>query len=275
MLLKRVLTAAVTIPIVTAIIYWGGQIVFLFLVLLVAGIGLYEFFEAALPDEKLWARIPGIVCGLLIICAVFIDTKVAVADPDTTHLFFIGTLACCLIVLFIFYVLTTRPMVKAYSQILIKSFGIFYISLFLSFFVLVRSLADGSSLIFFLLLVTWAGDTGAYAVGSWKGQVLLCPEISPKKTVEGALGGFFFGVITALLCKFFLLKNLGPLSIILLGAGINILNQLGDLSESLIKRGLGIKESGTLLPGHGGVLDRIDSLLFAAPLLFYYARIAI
>lgn len=273
MLLKRFFTAAGAIPVLVAVIVWGGELAFLVLVLLVTGLGLHEFFAAALPDENLGARALGIVLGLLIICSVFLDARLALENVYPAYLLSIGSCAVSLIVIFFYYVLTTHQTAKAFNQIVIKTFGIFYISLFLCFFILVRSLAGGPFLILFLLFVTWAGDSGAYFIGSWKGKHALCPRISPKKTVEGAVGSFGLGIITAFFCKLLFLQDISLVSCLVLGAGINLLNQFGDLSESLIKRAFGIKQSGTILPGHGGMLDRIDSLLFAVPFLFYFASI--
>jgi phosphatidate cytidylyltransferase len=125
-------------------------------------------------------------------------------------------------------------------------------------------------LIFFLVLVTWAGDTGAYYAGISLGRRPLAPTLSPKKTVEGLIGGWVAALAAALVASNWFLPSFSPLdalvaSFLLTGAGL-----IGDLSESALKRSAGIKDSGGLLPGHGGVLDRIDSLLFSSPVFYYY-----
>jgi len=115
-------------------------------------------------------------------------------------------------------------------------------------------------------------DTGAYYVGRSFGRRKLAPLISPGKTVEGAIGGFIFAVITGPLCRLVFFPEINLLQSVLLGAAIGIVGQIGDLAESLLKRAAEVKDSGALLPGHGGMLDRIDSILFCAPVLYYYTR---
>jgi phosphatidate cytidylyltransferase len=155
-----------------------------------------------------------------------------------------------------------------------------------------REQLAGAFLVFYLLLVVWAGDIFAYFVGRSVGRMPMAPRISPKKTWEGAIASLAASVVVGAvvfdharqISQFFLRLHLihqrggifsletPPLvPIVLLSAGINIAAQLGDLVESLIKRGAGAKDSGDLLPGHGGMLDRIDALLFAAPVMWYYA----
>ena len=119
-----------------------------------------------------------------------------------------------------------------------------------------------------LLLITKLGDIGAYLIGSSFGKHPLIPRISPKKTIEGAFGGLLFSVLGALASRIFL--GFDYLHLILIGLGLGILGQLGDLSESLLKRDCGIKDSGSIFPGMGGVLDEIDSLLFAGPVFYFY-----
>ena len=119
-----------------------------------------------------------------------------------------------------------------------------------------------------MLLITKLGDIGAYLIGSSFGKHPLIPRISPKKTIEGAFGGLLFSVLGALASRIFL--GFDYLHLILIGLGLGILGQLGDLSESLLKRDCGIKDSGSIFPGMGGVLDEIDSLLFAGPVFYFY-----
>ena len=173
-----------------------------------------------------------------------------------------------------------------------SAFGFAYIALPLGCLVQIREQASGAFLLLYLLLLVWAGDIFAYFVGRSLGRHLMSPRVSPKKTWEGALASMIASVgvgmllynyalpiSTALLHAHLIERKDGlfalektPLwPIILLSAAINVAAQLGDLVESLIKRGAGVKDSGTLLPGHGGMLDRIDALLFAAPVLWYYA----
>lgn len=171
-------------------------------------------------------------------------------------------------------------------------FAFCYVALPLGFMVQIRQQWSGAFLLLYLLLVVWAGDIFAYFVGRTLGRHLMSPRISPKKTWEGAVAS----MLAALLAGMFLYKYALPVSTalfhahlidrkdglfslqeqelwpaVLLSAAINIAAQFGDLVESLIKRGASAKDSGAILPGHGGMLDRIDALLFAAPVLWYYA----
>jgi len=270
MLLQRILTAVISIPLLIAAIVWGGELVFLFLVLVFGSIALYEFFRAALPGEHYMGKTLGIALGVFILSCVFIESR-ALPDKGSGRYFLI--LAGCttsVLALFVYHILTARDMVQTVNRLSLTIFGVFYISLFFSYLILLNSSARGPLLVVFLLFVTWAGDAAAYFVGSWKGRRPLCPGISPKKTVEGAVGGLLGGMVTALACDFLILKGASPIGSICAGAGINIMNQFGDLGESVLKRAFGIKDSGGVFPGHGGVLDRLDSLLFAAPFFYFW-----
>jgi phosphatidate cytidylyltransferase len=130
----------------------------------------------------------------------------------------------------------------------------------------------GARLVFFVAAVTWVGDIVAYLVGIALGRHRLLPKVSPNKTVEGAVGGLLGSTAAGLVCAWEFVPLLTPLTGALLGLAGGILGQLGDLVESLLKRDVGIKDTAGLIPGHGGVLDRFDSLLFSAPLLYYYFR---
>jgi len=124
----------------------------------------------------------------------------------------------------------------------------------------------------FLYLVIWASDTGAFYIGTAFGRRRLYAKISPKKSIEGLAGGMLAASVIAMLCKVWLVPSAGFFEAAALGAFLAAFGTVGDLVESLIKRSAGVKDSGTLIPGHGGILDRMDSMLFAAPVLFYYLR---
>jgi phosphatidate cytidylyltransferase len=147
-------------------------------------------------------------------------------------------------------------------------FGILYVSWFLSFLIKIRYLANGIGLLATVLLITKLGDIGAYLVGSRLGKTPLLPRISPKKSVEGAIGGLVFSILGALVSALFL--KFSYWYMFFLGLIFGVLSQLGDLSESLIKRDCQLKDSGNIFPGMGGVLDTIDSLLFTAPVFYFY-----
>jgi phosphatidate cytidylyltransferase len=148
--------------------------------------------------------------------------------------------------------------------------GIFFIPLAFVHMVYIRGLNCGMQLVFFIFIEVWVLDTAAYAFGYIFGKHKLAKEISPKKTVEGAVAGTIFGIFAALACRYLFMRNI--LSIyesLILGLFISISGQFSDLAESLIKRDGNVKDSGRLIPGHGGVFDRFDSYLFTAPVVYY------
>ena len=129
---------------------------------------------------------------------------------------------------------------------------------------------EGHKLIFFLLLVVWLGDAGAYYFGKTFGQHKLSPRISPKKTVEGGIGGAATSVITAIVIHFTFFKTFPLLHAVIAGVLLSVTGIIGDLAESMWKRSAAVKDSGTLIPGHGGFLDRFDSIFYTAPILYSY-----
>jgi len=149
------------------------------------------------------------------------------------------------------------------------AFGIIYVGVLGAHLVLLRHLPEGASWLIIATAITAASDSGAYFVGRAMGKKKLCPSVSPNKTVEGAVGGVFAGLIAAV--SFALLLQVSFSWLFLVGAAIFLagVGIIGDLTESIIKRGTDTKDSGTILAGHGGILDRVDSLLFVGPVLYY------
>ncbi|HJU05758.1 MAG TPA: phosphatidate cytidylyltransferase, partial [Nitrospiraceae bacterium] len=149
-------------------------------------------------------------------------------------------------------------------------FGILYVAFLLGHLLLTRALPEGAFLIFFVVLVTWAGDTGAYYAGVTMGRRKLAPTISPNKTVEGLLGGISLALGAAFVSRYWFAPWLTAFDCVATGLLLTITGVLGDLSESAFKRSAGVKDSGSMIPAHGGMLDRVDSLLFTAPAFYYY-----
>ena len=217
------------------------------------------------------------------------------AKPLLSTAIFVYTLAfAAAIVPFVFLTIGMNrdDLSRSYPAAAASVFAFTYIALPMGMLVQIREQWSGAFLLLYLLLLVWAGDIFAYFVGRSVGRHLMSPRISPKKTWEGAAASLIASLVIGMLlynyalpiCTWLLNMHLierrdgffaldkPPLwPTILLSATINIAAQLGDLVESLIKRGAGVKDSGTILPGHGGMLDRIDALLFAAPVLWYYA----
>lgn len=162
------------------------------------------------------------------------------------------------------------PPETRYLSMFILLFGILYIGYTLGHFLRLRDQQDGALLVLFVLLVTWAGDAAAYYFGKTWGTRPLAPRLSPKKTVEGFLGGLVVAPIIAWVGHLWFLPAVTPVDCLILGVLFTVLGLLGDLSESALKRQAGAKDSGALIPGHGGMLDRVDSLLLNAPVFYYY-----
>ncbi len=150
--------------------------------------------------------------------------------------------------------------------------GLIYLPLPLGHLIFLRSLTDGRQWIFMTLMVIMACDSFAYFVGSQIGRRKLYPAVSPNKSVEGALGGLAGAVLAVMLVKYAFLPVIGLVDGVLIGILLGVVGQLGDLFESLLKRACGVKDSGHIIPGHGGILDRLDSLLFAFPVIFYVVK---
>ncbi len=147
-------------------------------------------------------------------------------------------------------------------------FGVAYVGGLFSYGSLLREAPDGRQLVYFVALTTWAGDIGAYYVGSRLGRRPLAPRVSPKKTVEGALGGVAATVVIAALGSVWVWTRLPIATAMAVGGLLAVVGMVGDLTESVLKRAAGVKDSGTLIPGHGGILDRLDSVIFCVPALY-------
>jgi len=152
------------------------------------------------------------------------------------------------------------------------AFGLFYLPFLLGHLISLRLLTDGRQWIFMTLIAIMSCDSCAYFVGRKLGQRKLYPAVSPNKTIEGALGGLAGAVLALLLVKLTFLPTIGFFAAVMIGLILGVMGQLGDLFESLLKRACQVKDSGTIIPGHGGMLDRLDSLLFAFPVVYYIAR---
>jgi len=292
-LLKRILTAVVLIPIVLVLVLRAPVPAVALVAALVALLAVQELLkisEAYKVRPFHWPTY--IFVGLFFL---FLAVNSGQATPLLSTAMFAGSVGfVAALAPFVFLVIGMRrvDLSSAFPAAMTSAFAFAYVALPLGFLVQLREQASGAFLILYLLLLVWAGDIFAYFVGRSLGRHLMSPRISPRKTWEGALASLIASLaVGMLLYKYalpissallnahlierkdglFALEKAPVWPILLLSGVINIAAQLGDLVESLIKRGAGVKDSGTLLPGHGGVLDRVDALLFAAPVLWYYA----
>jgi len=273
MLAKRILTAVIAIPLLIASIFWGSKVIFLFIIMCCVGLALSEFYNMNIPDHRFIKAI-AIFAGLLLVYLIYYYQEYLAfknATMTTSYItWLMGIITLLVFTFLLINVLLFPKKVFVLTNPTILLIGIFYVCLFLSYLLLLRCSTDGKHWVFFTLLVVWCGDTGAYFMGSLIGKHQLFPAASPKKTVEGALGCLVASMGSAFVIKLWFLKELDTTHCLFLALSIAIIGQLGDLCESIFKRRNDIKDSSNLLPGHGGMLDRIDSMLFAAPLVYYY-----
>ena len=244
-----------------------NTVMFIIVVCFLTAGGLYEFFYMVKKKDVPIYSYVGIFIGLLIPLTTF--TRFALTKNWELLFIVIGFL---LLLLMQFARQDNRNAILGLSTTL---FGVLYVAWFFSFLVKLRLILPGTGgvkLVAFILLVTKCGDMGAYLIGSKFGRHALMPKISPNKSMEGALGALLVSASIAVLFQSFLPASVHfPIwQVALMGAFFGALGQLGDLSESLIKRDCGVKDSGKLLPGLGGILDMIDSLLFAVPAFYLY-----
>jgi phosphatidate cytidylyltransferase len=175
-----------------------------------------------------------------------------------------------LFLLFLHHLTGRRDILATVRYLGAGSFSLLYVPLLTSFMVLLRGGEDGQWWILFLFAVNWGNDILAYYTGRSIGRHKLSRVVSPKKTIEGAIGGLVGGIVVAVVLRYALFSDRGVVELAVLALLLGLVGQAGDLFESMIKRSAGVKDSGFIVPGHGGILDRIDSLLFCLPLLYCY-----
>ena len=267
-LAPRLLTGSVLIAFIVWVLFRAPHWVFAAVTIAFIGLGLNEFFALVERKGIVIERWIGLGVGLIIPLSIYLGFE----PTKGWELFFM-----VLVFLSLFLLQLRRPdSSQAIVGVSTALFGIFYVSWCFSFLIKLRflkgpSLPDGRWLVALLLLATKGGDIGAYAVGSLFGRHTLIRRISPSKTWEGLIGGLFFSVGASLAMKP-VFQGVPVRHLLILGLLLGILGQLGDLSESLIKRDCQAKDSGNLLPGMGGMLDVLDSLLFTAPICYFYVR---
>ncbi len=256
----REITALVAAPAIIWVIGWGHEYVFDATIAIVAVLAMYEFLDLG-RHKGYDMPIPLCIVIMLIIMAAFILEGLSVE---------FGMFAALLLIP-ASYVFGKRPLEDSLPSSAIALLGTTYVGLLSGSLIRLRhDFPEGSKLVYFLLLVVWLGDSGAYYVGKTFGKHKLSPRISPKKTVEGLFGGVAASIITAVTIHFTFFPEFPLLHAIIAGVILSFAGVVGDLAESMWKRSASVKDSGTLIPGHGGFLDRFDSILFTAPILYFY-----
>jgi phosphatidate cytidylyltransferase len=252
---RRVASAGLLVPPFVAIAVWGRPWVWALLVLGVAALGQWEFTRMFRRAGVGAFPVLGLVGGFAVSASFLVPEAVPIA--------------LTLVVLVVLGAgLASRDSI-AWEPAAVTLVGICYVNLLLGHALWLRELADGAQWVLFLVAVTWAGETAAYAVGSTLGRHRLAPHLSPRKTVEGAGAQLVAAAVVGTIVHALLLPGRPAWEGVGLGLLLGVVGQIGDLVESLLKRSVGAKDSGVVIPGHGGVLDRVDGLLFCTPVLFY------
>jgi phosphatidate cytidylyltransferase len=278
-LAQRVLSAALLLPLLVVLVWWSVWSVAATVVMATV-VGLIELYSAFRQGGYHPRMLVGIGSALAIIMAIGFQPTVAfdLLLPVVTFVIVVSLVA----------ELAYHHQPGSLPSWGLTFAGAFYIAWLLSHFILLRSLSapalhdtifkqlgmqPGVAWIYYACAITWLQDTSAYFVGRRFGRHKLAPILSPKKTWEGAAGGMIGAILTGVVCVLLLGLPITLLQGALLGLVGGIVGPLGDLSESLIKRQVGLKDAGNLIPGHGGILDRADSLLFTIPILYYLIRL--
>lgn len=248
------------LPLLILIVIKGGLSAFTAMAAVFSFLGLEEFYRMTMPSRRL-ERYLAATAG------AFLPLLMATGDFRLGLGYLTGLVLISAIILL--FRLEEMPRMGAETALLWG--GFLYVPLLLSHLVLVRGAEQGVLWIFFLFVVVMCGDSAAYYVGSAIGRHKLYPAVSPNKSIEGSLGGLAGSVAGALLFRGIWFPELAIGHAVGAALLLGALGQVGDLFESMLKRSCGVKDSGTIIPGHGGVLDRLDSILFAAPALYLYA----
>lgn len=270
----RILTAVILIPLVVALVWLAPPMVLAGVAALVACLALVEFFHLGermgLRGFQKWA----VACSVLLVYAQY-SLGLDITRTFGANLVFIrrveGPYISLEAVLLVFVLgcaaiglATRRPLPEVLPAIAVSSAGLIFVVFPFSYLVRLNEIdREGRQLVLFTLCLIWAGDMLAYFVGRFLGRLRMAPALSPQKTWEGAAGNVIGSLVAAMVFSHWI--EIDPAKLLIIAGVANIAGQAGDLIESAYKRGAAVKDSGTLLPGHGGMLDRIDSLILAAP----------
>lgn len=271
--MKRILTAIVGLPILLYTVWSPTPYFFIALIAIAVVLALAEFYSLASKIGAKPQALAGYAAALVVVASfVYDEPRLAIAAFSALV---IGSLAAA--------VFKPDEIKQSLLSVSASVFGVIYVALLAGCLAGVRMIPDtfagmsgthfSSKLITTFFAIVMMTDTGAYYTGRTIGRHKLAPRISPGKTIEGSVGGFVAAIGAGLLCRLIFFHELPIAHALLLGAAIGALGQIGDLAESMLKRSANVKDSGKLLPGHGGILDRIDSILFCAPLLYFYSRL--
>jgi phosphatidate cytidylyltransferase len=258
--INRWITGMIAVPILFCIIYFSTEVIFAGFVLAVTVVAVLEYNRLVFGSRRGMERQALLLFGVLAPLAAVLSGQGAI----------LAVAVLSSLMVFILYLFSMKEGKLDLNPLGRYILGYVYLPVMLSHLVLLRSGEKGVFWIFFVIVLAFCGDIAAFYVGRTFGKRKLMPHVSPGKTVEGLLGLAVGSVVGCLIYRHFLLPEVPAVHIAILGLAGGIIGQLGDLFESLIKRASGAKDSGEILPGHGGILDRLDCLLFIVPFVYYY-----
>jgi phosphatidate cytidylyltransferase len=258
---QRILSGAVLLPLLILFLFFASQGVFLALMLLTCLLAQREYQVMALPGRAVPEGAVSIAGGFGFLLSIGQGEFLTAIIIFALTLLLVATL----------FLFRHTDIQKVTGEFGLTMLGFCYLPLLLSLVVLLFNRPDGRQWVFFVLLVVMLADTFAYFIGSAIGRTPLYPRVSPNKSREGALGGILGSVIGGIIAQLTFFPELGWPAALLVAGLLSVCGQTGDLFESLLKRSFSVKDSGNLIPGHGGLLDRLDSLLFAFPAAFFFA----
>ena len=263
MLISRLISSALMFSFIALTVFVFPNWFFGLMTIIIISVALFEFYAMIEKKGVITYKIFGLLLGIAIPLSIYQEFKLT----SGWEFFFVA--AACFI-LFVMQ-LARRGQDQAVLSVSTTIFGILYVSWFLSFIIRIKFLPEGAWLVVFLILVTKASDMAAYAIGSLFGRHTLIQRISPKKTWEGAIAGFVASILMAFFCRRFV-PQIPAGHILYLGAFLGLMALIGDLYESLLKRDCQTKDASSIFPGLGGMLDVIDSIIFIAPVFYFYIK---
>lgn len=270
----RIISAVVAIALLAAVVYMGGLAIGI-AVFILALVGIFEFYKALAAGGFKPVYALGFVSCLSLLYPAVSGISGLTEDVGTGKLLTTVALGVFILIAALFCLLIFSDGKYTVSDISVSLFGIVYVVFLFSFVTLTRNLANGYLYIWLIFIGAWATDIFAYFTGVTIGKTKILPKVSPKKSLEGSIGGVAGCIAAMLLFGAFYGNTLGIqlYHFAILGAICGVVSQIGDWAASAVKRAVNIKDYGKIMPGHGGVLDRLDSILFVAPAVYFYIQI--
>jgi phosphatidate cytidylyltransferase len=274
---RRWLTALILLPLLLVVLFKGGRIGLVLVILAVSALAQWEFLGMFRPEAPGFQRLKAILLGSLLLLSFCTAYPYPYSDKiclpggllPCTPSAVLFILFWCIFILFLFYLISYGHIEQMAQDLMANVLGLIYLPFLLGHFIWLRYLPQGELWILWLLMVIFAGDTGAFYTGQALGKTKLYPQVSPGKTWAGVVGGVALALAAGLLGGRWLLPETSLMTLAVLALVLAVVGLLGDLFESMLKRQAAVKDASQILPGHGGMLDRLDSLLFAAPVVVY------